>query len=416
MDQFQHHCAAYLALALLLATGCGPAKPAAVAGTSPSVVKVEQPGALQLEVVAPRPFIAAGQATPLLTESANESESLDNSTQAQFAQAANQPSPQGPSARAGASASRVSIYAPQAPLHELSVPVAQREGPMIAASTAGIGDANAQVMAMNERAMQMAQKGMLFAAKTELLSALALAAQGLDAQQGTSTHAAALAAGLTALTEADDFSPVAGSNSNGARVAEITKGHRTARLAAGRDVPAIVAQQQYLGFAQEQLAIALGDEPAAAKSLYLLGRIHTSLAGAASQTQSLHAPRAIVFHQAALAVDGRNHLAANELGVLLARYGQLADARLALQHSLSIQPEVETWHNLAIVHQRLGEVELARLAEKERQMLEQSIGARSQPDKLITWVDPKTFAASGTAEAVVSQPTAARSQLGSERR
>ena len=46
-----------------------------------------------------------------------------------------------------------------------------------------------------------------------------------------------------------------------------------------------------------------------------------------------------VFHQAALATDGGNWLAANELGVLFARYGQLAQARQILaDHDGDVTP------------------------------------------------------------------------------
>jgi len=109
-----------------------------------------------------------------------------------------------------------------------------------------------------------------------------------------------------------------------------------------------------------------------------------------------HGPQAIVFHQAALATDGGNWLAANELGVLLARYGQLADARRLLLHSVSVHPHVEGWHNLAIVHGRLGETDLAQRAEHERQLLARLGGKSSaESSEMVRWVDPQTFAASG---------------------
>jgi uncharacterized protein HemY len=106
-----------------------------------------------------------------------------------------------------------------------------------------------------------------------------------------------------------------------------------------------------------------------------------------------------VFYQAALAVDPGNFLAANELGVLLARYGQWQDARRALLASLSIQPHAEGWHNLAIVHRRLGEIELARLAENERQLLVGKPGPRKPaggPE--IQWHEPQQFAAQSAAQ------------------
>src|SRR5207245_2382677 len=115
---------------------------------------------------------------------------------------------------------------------------------------------------------------------------------------------------------------------------------------------------------------------------------------------ALHAPQSIVFHQAALATDGGNWLAANELGVLYARYGQLVEARQLLVHSVTTHPHVEGWHNLAVVHRRLGETDLAQRAEAERQFLVQrpEKSAESSTDT-VRWVDPKTFAASGSRDA-----------------
>src|SRR5947209_6576071 len=108
----------------------------------------------------------------------------------------------------------------------------------------------------------------------------------------------------------------------------------------------------------------------------------------------LHAPQSIVFHQAALAADGGNWLAANELGVLYARYGQLAEARQLLVHSITVHPHVEGWHNLAVVHHRLGETDLAQRAESQRQLLaQQSAKSADGAGDTVRWVDPKTFAA-----------------------
>jgi hypothetical protein len=117
----------------------------------------------------------------------------------------------------------------------------------------------------------------------------------------------------------------------------------------------------------------------------------------------------MVFYQAALAVDARNYLAANELGVLLARYGQLQEARQALVHSISTRPHAQGWQNLAIVHRRLGETELAKLAENERELIAKSPAAapRTSTDQLIEWVDPTTFASRGTHQQDWPAPTTA---------
>jgi tetratricopeptide (TPR) repeat protein len=252
-------------------------------------------------------------------------------------------------------------------------------------------------MQMADHASATAQRGMFFSARTELLQALQLIAQALDVQEGNAHHAAALAAGLTALKEARDFALSSNQPGNFANASVIAANHRTPLLRDIGSTPTspVIAQQQYFGYAQSQLVLATGGFPAASQILYRLGRLQTAMAAHDADPLALHAPQSIVFHQAALATDGGNWLAANELGVLYARYGQLSEARQLLVYSVNIHPHLEGWHNLAVVHRRLGESDLAERAEAERQLLVQK-GAKS-PDNasnIVRWVDPKTFAAS----------------------
>lgn len=260
-----------------------------------------------------------------------------------------------------------------------------------------------QIQAMSQRASQMAAKGMLYAARDELTGALRLAAEVIDAERRTGTHAAALAGGLTALAEAEDFAPPPGDPSPSIDVALVARSHRTPILKETQGLSPVVAQQHYLQFAREQLTAAVSPEPAASQALFTLGKVQAALAGPAAPAQSLAGPRAIVCYQAALAVDRSNYLAANELGVLLARYGQWQDARTALLHSVTVRPHAEGWHNLAIVHQRLGETDLARLAENERQLLAGRPGDKKPAGgPRIEWLEPARFAAEAGAERTIT--------------
>jgi tetratricopeptide (TPR) repeat protein len=279
------------------------------------------------------------------------------------------------------------------PVQQLPPPQAALPAPA-AVSRSAMQPVADQARAMAARADVMAQKGMVFSARNELIQSLRLVAQALDLQQGTTTHTAALAAGLAALKEAEDFSSQPGRAAEAIDVAAIARTHRTPLLQQAGGMSPVAAQQQYYNYAQQQLAWSVAGEPAASRVLFTLGKLQLAMAGEQSDQQSLSAPRAMVLFQAALATDSRNYLAANELGVLLARFGQLPDARRALLHSVSIQPHAEGWHNLAIVHQRLGEAELARLAEHERQLLVHSgAPAPAAGGKRVEWVDPRTFAA-----------------------
>jgi hypothetical protein len=265
---------------------------------------------------------------------------------------------------------------------------------------------------ISDRGFAMAQRGMLYAGRNELLKSLQLVAQSLDMLEGGTQHGEALARGLAALEEARDFANSSAASGRVVPVAHVAAPHRTPLFkSSAADLSPIAAQQQYFGYAQAQLALAGGSLPVASQALYRLGRLEAALAGHDADPQALHGPKAMVFHQAALAVDGSNFLAANELGVLLARYGQLDDARRLLLHSISTQPQVESWHNLAAVHRRLGEEDLARRAETERDLVAKQTGsaAARQAGDLIRWVDPPTFAASGRGDVPWPDATATRS-------
>lgn len=254
-----------------------------------------------------------------------------------------------------------------------------------------------QAMQMANQAGAMAQRGMLYSAKTELVKGLTLISQALDVQQGTAIHALALSAGLTALEEARDFAS-AGSQTGGTTdIAAIAGTHQTklpAVIAPGTSP--VVAQQQYFGFAQQQLAIAGGGIQASSEILYRLGRLQTAMAAHDSNPAALHGPQAIVFYQAALTTDGNNWKAANELGVLYARYGQLPQSRQLLVQSVTIHPNRQGWQNLAVVHRRLGEIDLAQRAEAEVQLLDKQPGQATASNDMVRWVDAKTFAASSS--------------------
>jgi tetratricopeptide (TPR) repeat protein len=285
---------------------------------------------------------------------------------------------------------------------ETSIPARPRPGsapqaearPHAQAFEAAVG----QAAEISDRALVMTQRGLHYSARAELIRSLQLIAQALDAQQGSHSHTEALAAALTALEEASDFVPSQTEAGQPPSVAEIARNHRTAllRTDSALAVSASAAQQQYFDFAQAQLARASGGLPVASRTLYVLGRLHTVLAANDADRQSLHVPQAIAFQHAAVATDGANYLATNELGVLLARTGQWPAARQALLASVSVRPHAEGWHNLAVVHRRLGETDLARRAEHERDLVASRTGGATaaKNQDAVRWVNAPTLAAS----------------------
>ena len=276
----------------------------------------------------------------------------------------------------------------------------------------GMQPVSQRALEISNHAYDLAQRGMLFAARAELIQSLQLVAQALDVQQNTTVHAAALSAGLTALKEAQDFAPSAGHLAGPEDVAELTRSHQTPLFKEAESVSPVIAQQQYLGYAQSQLALASGKEAVASLTLFRLGKIQMAMAQHQADPQMLHGPQAMAYYQAALAADDRNFLAANELGVLMARYGQLQEARRLLVHSVSIKPQLEAWHNLSIVHERLGEADLARLAAHERELLAANSPAATDTGGNVEWVDAKTFAAAAGGEVPGVENVVRRSTAG----
>jgi tetratricopeptide (TPR) repeat protein len=250
------------------------------------------------------------------------------------------------------------------------------------------------------RAVELAGRGAYFSARAEFLSALELIAQGLDQQHRTRRHGQALARGLTALEEADDFLPASGGMGQIRDLRAIVAGHTTPVLQ-GHPVEMLTpmeALQRYLTYAQEQLAVAVGQEAAGSAALYGLGKLYAALGDQPALSLKAAQPKAMVFYQAALLVDPRNYRAANDLGVLLARSGWYEEARAALSYSLRLHSDPVVWRNLAIVYRQMGQYELALQAAQQWRLLRQHSEASlawpgQTADFFVQWVPPEQFAA-----------------------
>lgn len=244
---------------------------------------------------------------------------------------------------------------------------------------------------------ELAGRGACFSARTEFVTALRLLAQALDTEGQTNVHSQALATGLSALREADDFLPSGPKLEADLDLVGLVGRHRTPVLkaAAPSSLTPLTALQCYLTFAQEQLAAAAGREVAGSMALRGLGKLHETMAERRLQSVQVARPKAMAFYQAALLACPQNYLASNDLGVLLARHGRLEDARVALEHSLSIQQQPTVWHNLAVVYQQLGRADWAQRAQQRSLALGQakptSASGRTETPPRVQWLDPQTF-------------------------
>lgn len=256
-----------------------------------------------------------------------------------------------------------------------------------------------QAAQLNREAEMLARRGAYYLARNVTIRSLRMIAEALDFQSGSGEHTAALASALTALREAGDFQSRSSEDST-VSVPLVVAGHRTPilRQQNGEGLSSVAAQQQYFNYAREQLVISAGGQPVASHALCNMGKLQPRMTeGVAPQQTNL--ARAMVYQQAALAVDGRNYPAANELGAILTNFGQLPDARRVLLHSVGTVSNPDGWQRLAAVHERLGEAELATHARKQVELL---TGGAGGPRPKIEWVSPEVFAGNQPAASVQS--------------
>jgi len=267
-----------------------------------------------------------------------------------------------------------------------------------------------QADAQIRRGFELAGRKAHFAARAEFIRALRLVAQGLDTEKQTAVHSRTLAAGLTAIKEAEDFIPDGSRLEADLDVPSILANHRTPVLkgAEAESLTPLSALKCYFTFAQEQLATAAGGEIAGSMALRGLGKVHAALADQKRGNVRAAIPKAMAFYQAALLVYPRNHMAANDLGVLLARGENYQQALGVLAYSVSVHRQSSNLHNLAVVYQRLGQIERARQAQQRslaaRRAKASGAGKRQDGShELVRWVDPQSFAQSHV-NASSSQP------------
>jgi hypothetical protein len=246
-----------------------------------------------------------------------------------------------------------------------------------------------------QSATSLADRGAIYAANREFLRVMRMITQSLDSQVGRQYHTRALAAGLRALEEADDFSLANGDRvEDDMHLANNVKGHRTPVLKEANfdQMTPLRAIQRYYEYARQQLTISAGNTPMGSQALYALGRGNMVLS--TERASGAHgAPRSIAYFDAALAADPNNVRAGNELAVMLARRGRWQDAAHILQGSMRVSTMPVALNNLASIFERLSDPRASTIRHQASQLAAR--GAVRPPDaSRVTWVDPATFAAS----------------------
>lgn len=259
-----------------------------------------------------------------------------------------------------------------------------------------------------EYGKSLSRRGATYAARQEFYEALQLIAQAIDADLAEPTFTKALCEALTALREASDFYVNDSESQIGLNTAVVVETHtsKVVTIDEARSSTAIELMRKYYSFAEERLILASGHHVVAAEALYCLGKLHSVMSKHDAHADQLDIAKAMVYHRACLECDPSNYRSANELGTLLARNGQLADAKEMLKRSLLIKQTPQAWKNLAIVHERIGETDLAELANQEYLLITQADLSNEIPS-LIQWIDPGSF--NGTAPLQFHESTARQS-------
>jgi len=249
-----------------------------------------------------------------------------------------------------------------------------------------------------EYGKSLARRNAVQAATQEFYSALHVLAQSNDQQTETSDYTGALRKGVTAMKEAADFMVEDPQFQIQMNVASIIEAHESRLIGKteARHMTATEALQRYYIFAGEQLGLCGGQNVVSAEALYCLGKLTSVKAMGDANPQSYEVSKSIVFHNAAVGADPQNYRSANELGVLLARQGELDFAEAWLKQSLAIHPVAQSWGNLAKVHERKATAEDQDLAARAGREYEIALHSEwvGTPVNGIRWMEPDQFAKS----------------------
>jgi tetratricopeptide (TPR) repeat protein len=282
--------------------------------------------------------------------------------------------------------------------------------------TPTLAELSRQLLPSVRKAYALARHGAVYAAQAEFIQVLRRIAQARDATEGVDVHSRALAAGLRALDEADDFMPQGAQLEAEMNVASIASSHRTPVLRGNcglrtadcglkgggtqsairnpkSEIQAHEAIALYHQYGRKQLALAVAGEQAGSMALHGLGKLQNRLAHD-SAGDLRHERKAMTMFLSALDAGPSNHLAANEIGVLLARGGRPAEAAAKFRQAIDLAPTSTTYRNLAVVERQLGAYQQADANDRYANELaarDRATGAVSRSHG-VRWVTPRELA------------------------
>lgn len=242
-----------------------------------------------------------------------------------------------------------------------------------------------------EYGKSLSRRGASYAARNEFFSALRVIAEANDAVINGNEFSTALSKSIRAMKEAEDF---AAQDSQGFGIVDVPatiEAHKTKLLTPieARQITPLNAMRRYYAYAGQQLDFAGGRNVVTAEALHCLGKLHSVISSQQPVSSGkIDISQAIVFHRSSLLSNSNNPASANELGVLLAKSGELNEATNLFKQSLIAQSTPQAWSNLAKTHQRLGESQLAQMAKAEIPIAAQSTSIATAG---IRWIDTPQF-------------------------
>ncbi len=273
--------------------------------------------------------------------------------------------------------------------------------------TASLNAINRRLQPEVQKGFALGKSGAIYAARAQFVRVLRKIALAKDAESGTRRCTTALADGLRALDEADDFVPRGDALEAELDTLEIAASHGTpiVREAGYEEATPHEAIALYSRYAAEKIGEAVAGEQAGSMACYGLGKAYARLEVQGEDPTA--GRKSAVLHRAAIEAHEGNYMAANELGVWLARIGRYDQASRVLRQATAHGAPISTvYENLAKVEEKRGKQKMALAARQQSQQIaraEIAQGALSQR-RGIEWVDAGAFRQPGVP--APSMPTA----------
>ena len=218
-----------------------------------------------------------------------------------------------------------------------------------------------EAIEMVAKADAMLKQGQIVPARRTLLSALQKFAAEYDRIFESTQHQQAFAEAIQTIIEAKDFR-----RSTRRSVADSIATHKTRLIdpADFRSTTKSVAMDAYHIHATKLLKFALKDSPFASDVLHSLGMCEL-LKNKFDSTQAPDPDTARALVASAWVVDKTNFASGQQFAKLLEERGQLNEAKKVLTSTLRMHSFPDGWEQLARVHNKLGEEDLALAAREE---------------------------------------------------